>query len=200
MISAAITLDQIVVMEDDSDSPVRLPPNPLPEALSSFELLIRANTGDCSALETLFTRYSARLQRWAHGRLPPSARGALQTTDLVQDTLVSVFKHLPTFSPRHEGAFQAYVRTILRNHLNDLLRQYQRRGATAELDPDLPQDGDSPLDMAVFTETLSRYDAALERLRAEDKGIIIARVEFGLRHWESPSSSRSQPWPPRVWR
>jgi RNA polymerase sigma factor (sigma-70 family) len=155
-----------------------------PEALSSFELVLRAHTGDRSALEALFTRYSARLQRWAHNRLPPSARGALQTTDLVQETLVSVFKHLPTFNPRHEGAFQGYVRTILRNELNDLLRQYQRRGAPAELDPNLPHGGDSPHDHAVFVETLSRYDAALDRLREEDKELIIARVEFGLSYSE----------------
>ena len=182
--AATVALDRMVVMEDDSGPPGPVPPVHTPEALSSFELVVRAHAGDRSAMETLFARYSTRLQRWAHNRLPPSARGALQTTDLVQETLVSVFKHLPTFSPRHEGAFQSYVRTILRNQLNDLLRQYQRRGAPAELDPDLPHQGDSPHDVAVFSETLTRYDAALDRLRDEDKEIIIARVEFGLAYSE----------------
>jgi RNA polymerase sigma factor (sigma-70 family) len=187
---------------DASDPPLpKAPPDQgaaSATALSSFELVIRANTGDRTALEALFARYAARLQRWAHGRLPPGVRGSLQTMDLVQDTLVSVFQHLPTFSPRHEGAFQGYVRTILRNRLNDVLRQYQRRGPAAELDPEAPGNGDSPYDLTAFTETLSHYDAALDRLRPDDKEMVIARVELCMSYaeiterFEKPSVSATR--------
>lgn len=153
-------------------------------AVTSFELVIRAKAGDRVALEALFSRYVVRLQRWAHGRLPPGARGALQTYDLVQETLKSAFEHLPEFSPRHEGAFQGFVRTILRNRLNDILRQFQRRGAPEQLDAGLPGGESSPFELAAFAETLGRYDAALDRLRPEDKELIIARVELCLSHAE----------------
>src|SRR3954468_19962151 len=85
------------------------------ETLTSFELVLRANSGDSSARDLLFARYEARLQRWAHRRLPAVARGSYETHDLVQDTLLQVLNHLPEFPPRHEGAFQGYVRTVLAN-------------------------------------------------------------------------------------
>jgi hypothetical protein len=50
---------------------------PAAEAASSFELVLRARGGDQEALNDLCARYLPRLQRWAHGRLPASARGAL---------------------------------------------------------------------------------------------------------------------------
>src|SRR6266571_4098151 len=47
------------------------------EAESSFTLVRRAHDGDPTAVNELFVRYLPRLQRWAHGRLPSWARGAL---------------------------------------------------------------------------------------------------------------------------
>jgi RNA polymerase sigma-70 factor (ECF subfamily) len=149
-------------------------------ATSSFDLVLRANRGDEPALEALLARYLPRLRRWAHGRLPPAARGALQTQDLVQDTLMHVIERLPSFNPRHEGAFQGYVRTALLNRVRDLARHYQRKGPPVPLGSDLAADECSPLDLAVGQETLERYEAALDRLRPDDKELIIARIELGL--------------------
>jgi RNA polymerase sigma-70 factor (ECF subfamily) len=149
-------------------------------ATSSFDLVLRANRGERQALNTLMARYLPRLQRWAHGRLPPAARSALQTQDLVQETLKDVIEHLPSFEPRHEGAFQGYVRTTLWNKIRDLARQHSRRGPSVQLDPDLPAKDWSPLDLAVGRETLDRYEAALECLRPDDKALIVARIEMGL--------------------
>ena len=134
--------------------------------------------------DALCERSTPRLQRWAHGRIPPAARGALQTHDLVQDTLIRVIERLPAFNPRHEGAFQAYVRTALWNRIRDIARQYQRTGAQDPLDPELAGKEDSPLDLAIGHETLERYEAALDRLRPEEKELIIARIEMGLPHAE----------------
>jgi RNA polymerase sigma-70 factor (ECF subfamily) len=151
-----------------------------PDAATSFELVLRANAGDQAAMDALFERYLPRLQRWAHGRLPKAARGALQTQDLAQDTLLQVFQRLHKFSPRHEGAFQGYVRTALNNRITDIRRQYQRRGPSDPIGTAVPDQDWSPLDLAIGAETLARYDAALERLRPEDKELIIARIEMGL--------------------
>jgi RNA polymerase sigma-70 factor (ECF subfamily) len=149
-------------------------------ATSSFDLVLRANRGEAQALEALMARYLPRLQRWAHGRLPAAARGALQTQDLVQDTLMHVIQRLPSFNPRHEGAFQGYVRTTLWNRIRDLARHHSRTGARVPLEADVPADDWSPLDLAVGRETLDRYEAALERLRPDDKALIVARIEMGL--------------------
>jgi RNA polymerase sigma-70 factor, ECF subfamily len=157
---------------------------PSSNAASSFDLVQRANAGDKDALETLCARYAPRLQRWAHGRVPPAARGALQTHDLVNDTLIRVLERLPSFKPQHEGAFQGYVRTALWNRIRDIARQYQRRGGQDPLESDVAGHEHSPLDLAIGQETRERYEAALERLRPEERDLIIARIEMGLPHAE----------------
>jgi RNA polymerase sigma-70 factor, ECF subfamily len=155
-----------------------------PAATSSFDLVRRANAGDQDALDALCARYLPRLQRWAHGRIPPAARGAIQTHDLVQDTLLRVLERLPTFEPRHEGAFQGYVRTALWNRIRDIARQYQRTGAPDPLDSEVAGHDHSPLDLAIGQEMLDRYESALDRLRPEERDLIIARIEMGLPHAE----------------
>jgi RNA polymerase sigma-70 factor (ECF subfamily) len=153
-------------------------------AASSFALVQRANAGDQDARDALFARYLPRLERWAHGRVPPAARNAIQTHDLVQDTLIRVLEGLPTFKPRHEGAFQGYVRTVLWNRIRDIARQYRRTGAPDALDSEIPGHEHSPLELAIAEEMLDRYEVALERLRPEEKDLIIARIEMGLPHAE----------------
>jgi RNA polymerase sigma-70 factor (ECF subfamily) len=160
--------------------PVAQPPGITPDADATMELVRRARSGDQAAIDDLFIRYEARLRRWAHGRLPSAARGALETQDLVQDTLVKVFQRLHAFEPRHAGAFREYVWTTLWNSVRDLARTYRRRGPADPIDGDLPAHGPSPLELAVGAEVVSRYEAALDRLRPEDREAIVARIELGL--------------------
>jgi RNA polymerase sigma-70 factor (ECF subfamily) len=161
---------------------------PTTEAESSFELVLRARDGDTDALNTLFTRYDARIRRWAHGRLPQAARGLLETQDLTQETLQRVFDHLETFEPRHPGAFRDYVWTTLWNCIRDIARKHQRRGPTDPLDDDIPGYLPSPLEVSMGREVMNRYDAALLKLRAEDREAIIVRVELGLPYEEVASA------------
>ena len=95
-----------------------------------------------------------------------------------------MLERLPSFEPRHEGAFQGYVRTALLNRIRDIARQYQRKGAQDPLDSEITGHEHSPLDLAIGQETIDRYEAALERLRPEERDLIIARIEMGLPHAE----------------
>jgi RNA polymerase sigma-70 factor (ECF subfamily) len=150
------------------------------DAESSMVLLSRAQCGDAFALDKLCTRYLTRLQRWAHGRLPAWARGALDTQDLVQDTMSNAVQHLPSFKPRHEASLQAYLRHALMNRIRDEIRRAQRRPASDPLDTSRPSAAPSPLEEAIGQEALERYEAALQRLREEDREAIIVRIEMGL--------------------
>ena len=149
------------------------------DAESSFALLARARGGDADALNDLCTKYLPRLQRWAHGRLPAWARGALDTHDLVQDTLAQVLQRLQSFDPRHPGAFPAYLRQALLNRVRDEIRRAQRRGPSDPLDTAKSAHDPSPLEEAIGQEALGRYEAALQRLRREDREAIIVRIELG---------------------
>jgi len=152
-------------------------------AMASVELLARARSGDAVALNDLCKHYLPRMQKWAHGRLPAWARGALDTHDLVQDALSQVVQRLGSFEPRHDGAFQAFLRTSLMNRIRDEIRRAHRRPTDA-LASDRPANGPSPIEEAIGTEALARYEAALQRLKSADREAIIARIEFGLPYTE----------------
>jgi len=151
---------------------------------SSIELVQRARRGDNAALERLFARYVAPLRRWATGRLPRWARGALDTDDLVQEALIATFRNLESFEPQGDGALHAYLRQALRRRVVDELRRARRRPASAELSADPADPAASPLEEAIGAEALEQYERALEQVGAPDREIIVSRVELGLSYEE----------------
>ena len=160
-----------------------------PALESSLDLLRRAQAGDTEALNTLIARYLPRMQRWATGRLPAHARGMTDTQDLVQDAVSQAFRKIEGFEVRGEGALQAYLRQALLNQIRQEIRRASRRPppGDAEADSaasDVEDPGPSPLEEAIGSEALERYERALARLRPEDREAIVARIELGLSHRE----------------
>ena len=151
---------------------------------STLSLLTRARDGDSQALEDLLTRYLPVLTRWATGRLPVSARDLVDTSDLVQETLVATFKKLKGFEHRGEGALYAYLRQAVLNRIRDELRKARRRPERTDLDEGQADEGLSPLEAAIGREAVERYEAALERLSVSERDLIVARVELGLTYGE----------------
>ena len=147
-------------------------------------LISRARAGDSDALNDLCARYLPRLTRWAHGRLPNGARNAIDTNDIVQETLAHVVQRLPEFEPRHEGAFQGYVRRALLNRIRDEARRLQRKRGFEPLESEHPAPDPSPLEEAIGHQAVELYEAALNRLRDDDREAIIGRIELGLPYAE----------------
>lgn len=154
--------------------------NRSPALASTLDLLNRARQGDEDALNELFRRNQGPLRRWARGRLPRWTRDLRDTDDLVQETLAQTLKHIDSFEHRHEGALQAYMRQALINRVRDEVRRVNRHPAVSaieEADQHAVQAA-SPLEEAIGTQALERYEAALGRLRPEESQIIQARVEM----------------------
>ena len=139
--------------------------------------MIRAREGDRLAVEALLERCLPSLKRWAHGRLPLAARGSLDTSDLVQETVLHVLRRLDHFQPRHVGAMQAYLRLSVINRIRDEVRRVSRHPAPVELVDEPPSDLTSPLEGAIQTEAYDRYRDALNDLSSRDREMIVARVE-----------------------
>ena len=180
-IASGVEADDVYVMQFDDDRIRHMTTicHAMDEAESSFMLVERACRGDERALNDLCARYLPRLQKWAHGRLPPWARGPLDTHDLVQETLANVARRIRSFEPHHKAAFQAYVRQALVNHVRDQIRRAERRPAADPLNSEWAAADPSPLEAAIGREALERYEAALQRLKPEDRDAIILRVELG---------------------
>lgn len=151
---------------------------------STFHLIERARAGDTAALDVLFARLAGPLQRWARGRLPRWARDLADTDDLVQDTLLQTFKRIERFEPRGAGALQAYLRQAVLNRIRDELRRKGRHPDATDVNGvELEAEG-SPLEEAIGREALEQYEAALQRLKPEERETIIARVELGYTYEE----------------
>ena len=151
---------------------------------STVELIARVRGGDQESLERLMARHLAPLRRWMSGRLPRWARDLSDTDDLVQDTLLRTFTRIEGFDVRGVGALQAYLRQAVMNRLRDELRRKGRAPVLVDGDGlDLRADG-SPLEEAIGQQAFERYQAALARLRPEEREAIIARVEMDYSYAE----------------
>ena len=162
-------------------SPRTMDDRPLDQTL---ELVERAKSGDAQALDCLFARFLPPLRRWASGRLPRWTRDLMDTDDLVQETLLRAVGRIGSFESRHEGALQAYLRQAVMNRIRDEVRRAGRSPAAATLDENERDRAASPLDLAIGSEAVERYEAALARLRPEEREAIVARVEMECSYQE----------------
>ena len=170
------------------------PAAPLLSDEPTVELVLKAREGNRHAVEALLERCLPRLRRWAHGKLPPAARGRLDTGDLVQETVLHVLQHLDRFVPRHVGAMQAYLRQAVINRICDEVRRVSRQGAPVELPEDLASDWTSPLEAAIAAEsvrTLSKRARETGRQGSRPGlGSFRSAVDCGGDHAAVPLSDR----------
>jgi RNA polymerase sigma factor (sigma-70 family) len=157
---------------------------PMDDVDATADLLARAQAGDEEALNQLFERHIPLLKRWASGRLPRWARQVADTSDLIQETVIATLRNLPSFEVRGHGALQAYLRQALINRVRNEMRRALLRPPANEIDSQFPHEGTSPLEAAIGSQTLARYEAALARLTEEEREAVVTRVELGLSYAE----------------
>ena len=156
-----------------------MPDVPADPLESTSELIQRAREGHQESLDRLVERHIAPLRRYVSGRLPRWARDMADTDDLVQDTLLRTFSRLDTFEVRGAGALHAYLRQAVMNRLRDELRRKGRVPRLVDVDNlELAGEG-SPLEETIGREAAARYVAGLARLNAEERELVIGRVEMG---------------------
>jgi RNA polymerase sigma factor (sigma-70 family) len=159
------------------------PTVPGPEVLdSTANLLARIREGDRSAREQLVGRYIQTMKRWAHGRLPASARGLVDTDDLVQSTLIRSLNRLGSFEPRHDGAFLAYLRRALLNLIRDEIRRASWRPEAGPACDAIAAREPTPMENLLGRETLQRYEEAFGRLSDREQVAVFLRVELGMEY------------------
>jgi len=150
----------------------------------TVELLRCAKQGDRRALDALTARYLPRLQRWASGRLPLYARSLVDTADLVQETLLRAIEGLDGIEVRGPGGFQAYVRQAVLNRMKDQIRWARRRPGPDGVPETLADQAPSPIEMAIGSELLERYEHAMEQLGEEERQLLHLRIELDFDHAE----------------
>jgi len=138
-------------------------------------ILERIVNGDKNATNDLVKHCYPVLLKWAHGRIPYSQKSLLETTDLVQESLIRGIQRIEQFESLKPGAFLAYLRKIFINCINESVRKpnnsvniddflNRRTQFSTELD----------VDEYIF------YERALDKLSEAEQQAIILRVEFGF--------------------
>lgn len=158
-----------------SDGSGRSEESPL---LATRDLLRSAKDGDEKALAELMGRYVPRLRRWASGRLPMHARSLLDTSDLVQETLLKVLQGLDRIEVRGPGAFQAFVRQAVLNRIRDELRWAKLRPGPEGVPETIADHASTPLENAIGADVLDRYERALAALTDEERELLHLRIEL----------------------
>lgn len=91
-------------------------------------LLLRAQTGEVDAWETLAGLYRPLIVGWLNRQGVPAG----DLDDVSQDVLLSLVKHLPAFQHSgHRGAFRAWLRTIVCSRTADYWRGIDAGGHAA---------------------------------------------------------------------
>lgn len=159
---------------------------------SESRLLARVQRGSRPAAEALFGRYSRWLRSWVRGRLPHWVRGAVDTSDVVQDALQQTFARLEGFESRRGSTLRAYLRRAVDNRVRDELRRATRRQAAALPVPRVEaSDAGAPqLRRFLDAEAWRRYVEGLNRLRPRDRRLIVGRAELGYSYRQLASIER----------
>ncbi|MEM1082445.1 MAG: RNA polymerase sigma factor, partial [Pseudomonadota bacterium] len=147
---------------------------------STHQLIRRCNSGDTSARDQLARRCLPILQRWARGRLPMYGRDLAETNDLVQITVVRAFNNLDRFESKRQGAFLAYLRTILLSCAKDEIRRTMRSRKRLVPANTLQIMGASVEDSTIELEELEAFEAMVDRLPEPKRSAVILRVEMGF--------------------
>lgn len=172
--SRAMTLPPTGSGADAGDEPL----------LATRELLRSAKEGDRAAIERLMARYLPRLRNWASGRLPMHARSLLDTSDLVQETLLRVLQGLDRIEVRGPGGFQAYVRQAVLNRIRDEVRWAKIRPGEAGAAEALHDRAPTPLENAIGADVLERYERAFATLTEEDRRLLHLKIELDFAYDE----------------
>lgn len=144
-----------------------------------------ARRGDARAFEALLAEHAERV--YAHvARILGTGPEA---EDVVQDACISAWRSIASF----EGtSFRAWLFRIATNRAIDVVRARRRRGELP-LEPNEDEEqtwaepvagGPEPVDLASEQETLRLVEAALARLPAEQRAVVVLRDIEGFDYEE----------------
>jgi RNA polymerase sigma-70 factor (ECF subfamily) len=94
-----------------------------PQANETLQFIQAARRGDREALNALFARYYPVTMRIVELRLGRRIRGNVESEDLVQESLLEVFKGLDHFEMRSDGDFRNWLARIVENNVRDRFRR-----------------------------------------------------------------------------
>ena len=150
------------------------------------DLIAEARGGDADAVDRLLASSRSYLAVLAAARVQPWMKAKLDASDIVQQTLCDAHAGLGAFNGQTEGQWKAYLKKILQNNVQDVIRQYRgaaKRDVSRERGVEFDDGSARPI--AGRDETPSRITAdeerdlelatAIDNLPEDYREVVIAR-------------------------
>ena len=142
--------------------------------LATFEdstLIALALAGQSECFTALIDRHLAPVKK----RIASVVRNAADADDVLQETLLKVWRRLSTF--RSESSFRTWLTRVAINEALQSYRREQRRPLCQPLDDldTVDSHSESPHQSLVRVEVTRAVRSAIVRLRAKDKQVLILR-------------------------
>ncbi len=147
-------------------------------------LLQRAREGAPGAFDELYRRCAGRLLTFIRVRLGPSLRSRLDSTDILQATLLKSFERFRQFEQSDAASLMAWLTTIAHNEIRDQADRQgrQRRDVHAEVPLEWPEALAAPaaaqrgaLTQVILDERAQQLERALEALDEHYREVILLR-------------------------
>jgi len=161
------------------DAPARmlLPMQPLDEDAA---LMLRYQSGDARAFDTLYTRHKGALYRY----LLRHVRNAASATDLFQEVWMRVIANRERYTPR--AKFSTFLFHIAHNLAIDHHRRSRATPLESAADQDarvnesMAPDHERPDRIAEYDQRLENFERALGALPVEQREAFVLHEESGL--------------------
>ncbi len=156
---------------------------------SLLKLVDQARRGDRDAQDMLFHRCRNYVAVLAHSELSSWLLPKVDTSDLIQETMLAAHRGLEEFRGTTSQQYLAWLRTILKRNATDLVRRYhgaakrrigreqslatQRDDSGVALDPEDPQE--SPSQIVIRWEQQLQLADAVSRLPEDYQQVIVLR-------------------------
>ena len=140
-------------------------------AVSDGDLMRQAARGDRDALAHLLARHGPTIRTQLAGRIPRHWRPVLSIDDVMQQTYIDAFVDLDRFVPNGKDSFAAWLRSLAKCNLVDVLRMFdaeKRGGDHRRVEPRTREDSFIALHKRIgeSRDTPSRYAARDEAFAA----------------------------------
>jgi RNA polymerase sigma-70 factor (ECF subfamily) len=174
------------------------------------ELVTLAKQGNKTAAEKLFSVYGDRVRRIVRLRMGKQLRQRMESTDLVQEVLLSAWRDMDNFELRSDGDLLRWLAKITERRINDNFRKIyaDKRDARREVQyagssKTLSSDGIGPLPKAMQTTTpsvlvarsedLDRLERAMTELKPEYRQVILLTKIDGLSYGQAGKELKRSP-------
>lgn len=135
------------------------------QEIDDNSLVIRVAGGDVAAMEALYRRHAAVVQRFVHARV----HDHFEVADIVHNAMLDVWRSADRFQGR--SSVRSWILSIARNKTVDHIRK-QGRVVVSEPDEMIPDDAPAPEDLLAAAQDAEKVRNCVSKLGAQQKSAV----------------------------